>query len=399
MEFDDLWYELKRQAQSKRDPIVRANKIFVEPVEKEDSPTGLPDVLMDVPPVKLEDGTREELGVMPLTHNAKVHLFGRLEPAVPTRFALALLSKGHVKLVAHMLNTLLQDYAERNKGAGNTRKSTALLVRTVEDKEQQRWVRNIGTQYTDITLDNHNVVDATLLEMKKHGLTGENIHRCDLSGLGDKLYMTVLKPNLVGTIKARGQIVEGGFILENSDTGLSSLRFDKFARIVQCDNGMIGDVSWRKIHRGSKLDEDIASNRTRTLEGLTLLSYVQDLIKKTFNEDDWSKWVNRMNDAVEIEVEDENLAVENLSAKFLFPEEVEKDLLKTFLKEPGQSKWDLAQSITNTAQRRTTIEQQVEMERLGNQILEMRDKSFYDLIKGDPSRFRKARIVEAEVIG
>ena len=392
MKFKDMYSRIKRMAESKRDATVKANKLYVEAIAKENDEEFFHDFELDVPPMETKDGEIVELGVLPLTDTAKLHLYQKLE--IPTRFAQRLLVKGHGDALGHTISKLLQDYAERDKES--SRMSTKLMVRTVEDMDGQRIIRNVGTEYTR-TLDNYDVVQATMVQLAKLGLSGSNIDRCDLTPYGDNLYMVVLNPELKAEIPRVGDWVEGGFILQNSDTGLGSLRFDMFAKILSCNNGTISNIRWRKVHRGSRLDEGITSNTTKLLQDMTIFSYVQDLIKKAFDGTNWDTWVNKMNRATEVVVDEPTLAFENVTAKFQLPQEMENDLVNLFSKSECQSQWDLAQAVTNQAQKVSTISKQIEMERVGSQILEMSERDFIRFITGKPSRFGR-RVVEAEIV-
>lgn len=226
-------------------------------------------------------------------------------------------------------------------------------------------------------IDNHDIFYLALSEFKKimdEQKFNINIQRADITDT--HMYIKATSPDLIGEIKDKptkvGDKINGGIIISNSEVGAGCFKVMPFIEVLKCTNGMIGDDVLKKVHVGRELGigEIGWSDDTLKLEDEALWSKIRDMIHATFDPEIFNKWVDKINGVAKTEIEKPVTAVNNVVSHFKLPEAMKEDLLNQFSKE-SNTQWGLSMAVTRIAQDESDYEKQIEMEKIGNDILNL----------------------------
>ena len=338
-EIKNLVNELNRQKANSRDVIVDSRKLQAS--------------VFDVAP---EEGIGLFLGegkAIPLTEWAHQQLADKT--GIPIRYYNRIREAQQFELLVENVNAWIRQKERR-------------LIRILDGN-----VRAIlSDRYRP--MDNHDLLFAALDEFKQHGV---DIHRCDLTE--QYMYMKVVQPHEIREIKENDKVVPG-LILSNSEVGAGSFKVEPFILRLVCNNGLIGEQVIRKIHLGERRDiGDIWSDKTLKMKDEVLWSEVKDVIKATFDPTIFNEWVEKLKRGTEIEVESPTTAVDSVAAKYSISEEKKRDLLDYFTTQEAPTQWGLANAVTRLAQKEEKAENQVELEKIGNDVAILEPEEFLRL--------------------
>lgn len=193
-----------------------------------------------------------------------------------------------------------------------------------------------------------------------------------------RLYIKATSETLIGEVFGRldkkvGDPVRGGIVISNSEVGAGAVRVMPFMTNLACMNGMVRDVGIHRVHIGRKhkeVGEIDWSEQTRMLEDQTLMSQIQDMITSTFTPEIFSQWLEDLNRKAIQEIPKPQLAVNNVVRNFNIKDENVEALTAQFMRE-GPTRWGLANAVTFVAQHQEDYEHQIEMEKIGGQIMEV----------------------------
>jgi len=225
-------------------------------------------------------------------------------------------------------------------------------------------------------IDNYDVFDASLEEfgkITKEKKIGIEIKRADITE--QHLYIKATSPDLTGEVfhfKDRTEPVQGGIIISNSEVGSGAFRVEPFINVLVCQNGLIGENSFVKVHLGRELGIGIIDwiDETLQLEDAALWSKIRDMIQGTFTPEVFQKWLDKINKVAQVEILKPVVAVDNIIKKYELPKERREALLNQFIQE-GPTQWGLSMAVTRIAQDEKDYEKQIQMEKIGAQILDL----------------------------
>lgn len=344
-----LAQELERQKQTKRDFIVPSSQIQAEKIVMEN---GLPKIFMTIPSVETADASLR----FEITNHCHDQISEKTK--IPRTFYRRL-QDSHPDLLVKNINTLIQEKDKR-------------LIRTLDGKARAL----LSDRYKII--DNHDVLFNAMDVIKTLNETQGseiNLLRADLTET--RLYIKAVSNKLIDEIfghkenKERGDAVQGGIIISNSEVGNGAYRVMPFMNILKCNNGMISEQSFARIHLGKtkEVGEINWSDTTLQLDDAALWSKIKDLIIGTFDPDIFRKWVDKINNVARTEIERPVLAVNNVVKKYDLPQNKQEELLAAFAQE-GYTQWGLSNAVTALAQKEQDYETQITMEKIGSKILE-----------------------------
>lgn len=147
-----------------------------------------------------------------------------------------------------------------------------------------------------------------------------------------------------------------GVCLRHSDFGDGALSLMSYITRLVCNNGMLGDDRFRKIHLGARIDDNVdLSERTYQLDSQTMISAVKDITGAMLKEDMVTVKLQRIKEAQERVIDaTEKLQVLRKSSKITKPEEERiAELYRSAEVEmlpPGNSVWRLSNAISLFAQ-------------------------------------------------
>jgi len=353
LELEELSKELERQKKNSMDIIVDSRKIHAEPgLTSGKGEVGEEELKLVIPVIKKG---MNSAGKYPLTEWAHSQLAEKT--GIPGKYYKRMMEAGRFDLLAKNVNAWIHEKERR-------------LIRILDGE-----VRAIlGDRYRP--MDNYDLLFAALSEFKHHGV---DIHRCDLTET--RMYVKVIQPHEIREIKENDKVVPG-LILSNSEVGNGKFKVEPFILRLICNNGLIGEETISKIHVGERRDiGNIWSDETHRKKDEAFWSEVKDVIKATFDPTIFNEWVEKLKRGTEVEVESPTTAVDSVAAQYNISEDKKKDLLDFFTTQEAPTQWGLSNAITRAAQEEEKPENQVELERAGNEIAILEPEEFIRLTR------------------
>ena len=351
LELEVLGKELERQKNNSMDVIVDSQKIHAEPglVMGKGEVEGQ-ELKLVIPVTKKGMKSAGKYALTKWAHSQLAEKTG-----IPTKYYKRMMEAQRFDLLAENVNAWIHEKERR-------------LIRILDGN-----VRAIlSDRYRP--MDNFDLLFAALEEFKQHGV---DIHRCDLSETN--MYVKVVQLHEIREIKEDDKVVPG-LVLSNSEVGSGGLRVEPFMLRLVCSNGLIGEQVIRKIHIGERKDAgDIWSDDTIRKKDEVLWSEVKDVIKASFDPTIFNEWVEKLKRGTEVEVESPTTAVDSVAAKYNISEDKKNDLLDFFTTQEAPTQWGIANAMTRMAQQEETAENQVELERAGNDIAILEPEEFLRL--------------------
>jgi len=227
-------------------------------------------------------------------------------------------------------------------------------------------------------MDNYDLLFCALDEFTHHDV---EIHRCDLTET--YMYIKAFQPAEIRQIETEYGTVSviPGLILSNSEVGAGSMKVEPALLNVGCKNVFIASAQFKAVHIGRRRGEgDIWADDTLRLQDEVLWREVRDTIRAAFDTERFVKAVERFSKAAENKVESPTVVVDSIASRYNISEERKQKLLYYFAKE-SPTQLGVANAITRLAQDEEKAEEQVELERLGYNIVAMKKQAFNRLIK------------------
>jgi hypothetical protein len=223
-------------------------------------------------------------------------------------------------------------------------------------------------------IDNEHILGAVLPVLDEMGL-GESIASCYLDS--DKLYLKVINPKVQGEVRLN-DVVQSGFVLSNSETGLGSAKIEPLLYRLVCTNGMVlPEYGKRRNHvsRRDNLDTDEAyelySDETLKHADQVFLMKIRDLVKAACSETIFNKVLAKLKDSTSETIESPKKAVE-MMAKTIELNEVESDGVLNHLILSGDfTKYGMVNAVTRYAQDPDDYHQAHRLEQLGSSVLNL----------------------------
>lgn len=225
-------------------------------------------------------------------------------------------------------------------------------------------------------IDNYDVAMLFLETRKRLQEQGIEINIQDIKLSETNLYIKSTSPQLTAKIipdkeePERGDIINGGIIISNSDIGKGRFSIKNYIEVLRCTNGMIGEHEFSRVHIGKKLDEGEIkwSENTHQLKSETFWSQAKDMITSAYTKEIFQQWVDKLNGEASLTIKRPVEAVDNIVKDFNINKEHRDDLLSEF-SQHGYNKWSLSNAVTQIAQTKENYDDQIEMERIGTRIM------------------------------
>lgn len=122
------------------------------------------------------------------------------------------------------------------------------------------------------TLDNLDFVLTVLEAAYKYEACVEAAHLDD-----ERVYLKLLSPRLRADIK-RGDVLEAGVIVKNSEVGDGRVLVQPFFKRLICMNGMVGTEQYGQVHLGGENDVGILKQDTLAAEARSVWLQVRDWV-------------------------------------------------------------------------------------------------------------------------
>lgn len=247
-------------------------------------------------------------------------------------------------------------------------------------------------------LDNFDVFGVAARAMEQVGLCPDDVASCEVTER--RLYLKVVSPRFQATIhpsnltKPHGshhllkepQVVQAGFLLSNSETGLGSLTIQQTVYKLQCTNLWITEEAYRKRHLGKALEADEAGmvykSDTRQAEAKARLLKLRDQITEALEETRFQALVARMQETTEVKLEGSvEQIVEVTARRFGLLTSEKEDILKNLIEGADLSLWGLSNAVTATAQSTDSYDRATEIEAIGGRLFSLPSGEIKEIVR------------------
>jgi hypothetical protein len=249
-----------------------------------------------------------------------------------------------------------------------------------DDAKAIRTVRTLGSNMRAYLsdryqiIDNEHILNAVLPVLDEMGLQ-ESIASCYLDD--DKLYLKVINPKVQGEVRVN-DIVQSGFVLSNSETGMGAATIQPLLYRLVCTNGMIiPEYGKRKNHISSRnnlnIDEayELYSDETLKRADELFLMKIKDLVRAACSETIFNKVLERLQASTNDRVESPKKAIEMLAKTIELTEQESDGVLNHFILSGDFSRFGMVQAVTRYAQDPDDYHQAHRLELLGSTVLNL----------------------------
>ena len=220
-------------------------------------------------------------------------------------------------------------------------------------------------------LDNYDLAEAVLPVLRE--ADGIQIASCEVTE--SRLYIKATFPRIQGEVK-KGDVVQSGIVVTNSEIGLSSLRIEPLIYRLVCLNGMIcADFGTKRYHIGRNADSsenayELYRDETLAADDKAFWMKARDTVRASLDQVQFQRILQRVQAAAqEKPVADPVAAVEVLGARHGFTEHEHNSVLKHLLSGGDLSRWGVVNAVTAASQDVTDYDRATELERLGGVLL------------------------------
>jgi hypothetical protein len=227
-------------------------------------------------------------------------------------------------------------------------------------------------------LDNYDLCEAILPVIAESGLS---IKSCEITER--RLYIQAVSEKLEGEVKV-GDIVQGGFVISNSEIGAGSLSIEELFYRLWCKNGCVTGNLLKKYHAGGKaggvLDDVQAFYRdsTRQLDDAAFFAKVSDTVKHVISRERFEATLARLRGAAEVTLKPVE-AVEVVAKRFALNEGEKDSILNNLIEGGDLSVWGVSNAVTRLAHDAENYDRSVEYEKLGNDVIELKPTEWQNL--------------------
>ena len=213
-------------------------------------------------------------------------------------------------------------------------------------------------------------------------MDGVSVVSCEVTP--DHLYLQVVSDKVSFEV-AKGDIVQAGFIISNSEIGLGAVSVQPLVYRLVCTNGMIApDDGHRRFHTGKRIsgedNYELFTDQTKMLDDMAYFAKVQDIVRAAVNETRFNQHVIAMQKAIGIEIPAMAITpvVEELGKTYLLTKPEQEAIVQNFLiGDTGMdgshiahfNQFGVSNAITRLANSAPDYERAVELEKIGGNVL------------------------------
>ena len=255
----------------------------------------------------------------------------------------------------------------------------------LEAKKEPRLIRVLDNQIRCIRsntfrpLDHDQLIEATLPALYEH--PSIQIKECHLTE--KKLYLKAVLPKLEFEVR-KGDIVQFGLTISNSEIGQGALEVAIFAFRLACLNGMVvPDGKQRRSHVGGRLGDDLAAeyfaDETRKLADKAFFLKLRDTTRHMLSEAACEGAIVQMQRAAGEPLTGRvDKVVQELAKRSNLNEDEGTSVLEFLLKGGDMTRWGLANAVTALARTRMDddADRSDELQRLGGKLISLNESEW-----------------------
>lgn len=345
--------EIMRQSQAKADYLVNTGSLAMEVWDQR-------------PMLHLRDTDGVEL-VEPLEIQSTAHqqIGDYLE--IPRKYYRRMLGED-AELLAYNVNRWLRQNPEQR------------MIRTMDGRARAF----LSNRYRRIdNLDIANITLPIIGEMKDVIYAS-----CELSD--DYMYIKVVNPRLTAEV-VPGDIVQGGVIITNSETGQGSVCVQPLVYRLVCSNGMVvNDAKMRRYHVGrlTSTDDDfqIYSQETLDADDQAFVLKLQDTVRAAVDEAKFAAVLEKMRQSKDAKLNTADIpsVVKLASSSFKITEAESADVLQHLIEGGDLTLYGLANAVTRYSQDVESYDRATRLEEIGYEVMTMSPKQFQAINQMQP---------------
>lgn len=242
-------------------------------------------------------------------------------------------------------------------------------------KPAKRMVRTLGGDMRAFLSDryqrieNEEIAEAALPVLMD--LPGVRITSCEVTE--QRLYIHAVVPTVQGEVK-RGDVVQAGVLITNSEVGLGSVSVSGLAWRLVCLNGMKTTDAYRRNHVGRKVEDNEAlwADDTRKADDRAVLLKVRDMVRNVVDETNFRRQLNKWQGLTEGTITgDPVAAIEVLSKKIGTTESEKGGLLRSLIQGGDLSRWGIVNAVTHQAHSAISYDRAVQFEEIGGKLVDL----------------------------
>lgn len=230
------------------------------------------------------------------------------------------------------------------------------------------FVRGLGESVRALLSDRYRVIDhldilyCALNELQAHEA---EVEECYLSEI--ELNIKVKSNRLKNFIRHRDDMIVGGLLLTNSETGHKALRIEPRLYRVQCTNGMvIEQFMTRQIHLGNGNNGDEPDEEVY----LSIRRSIRELFGR------FGEIIQALRESTEIKVRSPQRVINNVVEHYHLSEAQKENILIAYGSEPEADMYGIANAVTRAAQTEERWEDSLELERIGGKLVALPAQDF-----------------------
>lgn len=203
------------------------------------------------------------------------------------------------------------------------------------------------------------------------------IESCELTET--RMYLKAIFPR-IQTEVARGDVVQAGIVISNSEIGLGAVKVEPLIYRLVCTNGMIAaDHAVRKYHVGRNTDGaegaaafEVYRDETLQADDRALMLKLQDVVKAAADQARFESIVAKMRETTTQQITGNPVAaVEVLATRFTLNEVEKGSVLNHLIRGGDLSRFGMLNAVTRAAQDVPDYDRATEFERFGGEVLEL----------------------------
>ncbi|MCL2210824.1 MAG: DUF945 domain-containing protein [Treponema sp.] len=256
-----------------------------------------------------------------------------------------------------------------------------------QHKPQPRMVRTLdGTARAFLSdryrrIDNYEIAQAVLPMIAK--MEGAKVESCELTER--RMYLKVVNDRITTEV-AKGDVVQSGILITNSETGQGSVTVMPLVYRLVCKNGMIAADSGKKKYHSGRTNEgdegyEIYRNETIIQEDKAFIMKLQDIVRATADSVQFERIVSQMKIATEAKITHSDIpaVVELASKNYDLYESEGRGVLEHLIRGNDLSLYGLANAVTRHAQDVHSYDRSTELEMTAWRMLSMTRNEWHKL--------------------
>jgi len=199
------------------------------------------------------------------------------------------------------------------------------------------------------------------------------------------MYLQATFPSMEAEVK-QGDVVRWGVTMRNSEVGASSVAVESMIWRLVCKNGMIGQSMLKRYHSGRSLDLNddqtysVFASDTIQADIQAFRLQLRDIMKHSLSDGAFQAQVAKLRETTDETIEKPKDVVENVTKRFGLSEGEGEKALHNLYKGNEFSQWGMANALTALAHDIENPDRQYKMEKLGNDVIELKPGQWQELV-------------------